>query len=200
MRLLIPWLLLFFLLSTLVLADVASIGFEQKTLIQGTPQTVTVTLTKTLFDMSDVDMELTLQGPGYFAPKGKKTTIHHNAITKTQADTFTVYLDDQYDGVTSEVNVSYKLTYDTRTGSHIEKGQGSFQGIWSEQSNCLAQLNLCRAAMNSKEQEESIRDQPSPSQGISTIAVLILCLLCLILGGFLSYKVTQHFYPPKQQS
>lgn len=199
MQRVISYFLLFSLLSTLVVADVATLGFEQKTLLQGVPQTVTVTLSKTLFDMSDVDLELAVQGPAYFSPKGKKATLHHDSITKTQSDTFTLYLDDQYDGVTSEVNVSYKLTYDTRTGSHIEKGQSSFQGVWSEQSGCIAQLNLCRAAMNSKENEEQIKAAP-PSSGVSTIAVLILCLLCLILGGFLGYKIIQHFNPPKQKT
>ncbi len=198
MQRLIPFFLLFFLLSSLALADVATLTFSEKTLLQGVPQTVTVKIDKLLFEMTDVDLELDIQGPAYFQPKSKHAIRHYDKITGEQTDTITLYLDDKYSDVTSEVNVSYKLTYDTRTGPHIEKGQGSFQGIWSEQSGCIQQLNLCRAAMNSKENEEAIREQPV-DQGISTIAVLILCLLCLILGGFLGYKIVQHFNRPKQQ-
>ncbi|HLD04587.1 MAG TPA: hypothetical protein VJG90_02600 [Candidatus Nanoarchaeia archaeon] len=194
------WGIFFVLLALPALADVATLSFSEKTLLQGTPQTVTVKVDKLLFEMTDVELQLTIQGPAYFEPKSKTATIRHDKITNEQTDSITLYLDDKFDGVTGDVNISYKLTYDTRTGPHIEKGQGSFQGVWSEQGDCVAKLNLCRAALNSKENEFDLQNQGDPpNPGISTIAVLILCILCLVLGGFLGYKITHHFYPPKQQ-
>ena len=110
------------LLGATVLADTAELKFEEKNLVLGNPQTVTVTISKTLFEMTDVDIELSIEGPAYFENGERKTSQHYDKISKTQEDQFTLYLDENYDGVYGEINVSYKLTYDTRTGPHIEKG------------------------------------------------------------------------------